>query len=301
VPTTPAPQVPALSAIVLPDRHPIATFLDDVRAAEEAGVGTVWTYDHLRWPLLADNPWYGAVPLLAAAAGVTGRVRLGTLVASPNFRHPVPFAKELMTLDQLSGGRLEVGVGVGTEGPDARVLGEPPRSRAERTERFAEWLALLDTVLREPVSTVRGERFSAVEAASIPGCVQQPRVPFTVAASGPRALRLAARYGSAWVTYGPFGAAVEPEEWFAAIADQSRRLTGALAEEGREVSALRRVVLVGIELTWPFESAARYADTLGRLAAAGIDEVALHWPRPDDGLGVPGDALPAVLAAHGLA
>ncbi len=248
---------------------------------------------------LADNPWYGAVPLLAAAAGVTDRVRLGTLIASPNFRHPVPFAKELVTLDQLTGGRLELGVGVGTEGLDARVLGEPPLPRAERTDRFAEWLSLLDTLLRQPVTTVHGERYSAVEAASVPGCVQQPRVPFTVAAAGPRALRLAARYGSGWVTYGPFGADVPAEEWLTAVAEQSARLTETLAEEGREASALRRVVLAGLEFTWPYESAERYRDTLGRLTEAGIDEIAIHWPRPDDGRGVPAAALPMVLEVHG--
>ena len=293
------PSPPALSAVVLPDRHPIGTFLADVAEAERAGVRTVWTYDHLTWPLLADNPWYGAVPLLAAAAVRTERVRLGTLVASPNYRHPVPFAKELMTLDQLTGGRLELGVGVGTEGPDARVLGEPPRSRAERTTRFGEWLGLLDTLLREPVTTVHGEWFTAVDAHQLPGCVQQPRLPFTVAAAGPRGLALAARYGQGWVTYGPFGAAVGPEEWLAAVAGQSAQLTGALAAEGREPGSLRRVVLLGLETTWPFESTERYADVLGRLAEAGIDEVAVHWPRPD-GRGVPTAALPLVAAAHGL-
>ncbi|MEU2350975.1 LLM class flavin-dependent oxidoreductase [Modestobacter sp. NPDC049651] len=293
------PSSPALSAVVLPDRHPIGTFLDEVAAAERAGVRTVWTYDHLTWPLLADSPWYGAVPLLAAAAVRTERVRLGTLVASPNFRHPVPFAKELMTLDQLTTGRLELGVGVGTEGPDAHVLGEPPRSRGERTARFGEWLGLLDTLLREPVTTVRGERFSAVDAHQLPGCVQEPRLPFTVAAAGPRGLALAARYGQGWVTYGPYGASVGPEEWLAAIAGQSGQLTEALAAEGREPGSVRRLVLVDLAARWPFESRERYADVLGLLAEAGIDEVAVHWPRPD-GRGVPTEALSFVLDAHGL-
>ena len=101
----PTPNV-AISAIVLPDRHPPSEFLADVERAEQAGVRTVWTYDHLVWPLLRDGPWYGAIPLLAAAAVRTSSVRLGLQVATPNFRHPVPFAKELMTLDQLSGGRI---------------------------------------------------------------------------------------------------------------------------------------------------------------------------------------------------
>jgi alkanesulfonate monooxygenase SsuD/methylene tetrahydromethanopterin reductase-like flavin-dependent oxidoreductase (luciferase family) len=292
-------QSPAVSAIVLPDRSPVGEFLADVREAEAAGVRTVWTYDHLSWPLLVDRPWYGAVPLLAAAAVSTERVRLGTLVASPNFRHPVPFAKELMTLDRLSGGRIEAGVGAGTEGPDSRVLGDPPRSPAERTERFAEWLDLLDRLLRQPVTTVRGDRFTAVDAHQLPGCVQQPRLPLTVAAAGPRAMALAARHGQGWVTYGPYAAARGPDDWFAAVAEQSRRLTEALAEEGRGPVDVRRVVLFGLEVSWPFESGDRYADTLGRLRESGIDEVALHWPRPD-GLGVPAPAMPFVAAAHGL-
>ncbi|WP_346618474.1 LLM class flavin-dependent oxidoreductase [Blastococcus montanus] len=288
-----------LSAVVLPDRHPVTAFLDDVRAAERAGVRTVWTYDHLTWPRLADGPWYGAVPLLAAAAVSTERVRLGTLVASPNFRHPVPFAKELMTLDQLTGGRLELGVGVGTEGHDAQVLGGVPLSRAERADRFAEWLAMLDRLLREPVATIDGTWFRAVDAHQLPGCLQQPRLPFTVAATGPRALRLAARHGSAWVTYGPFGADVGPDEWFAAVAGQSRRLTEALEVEGRAPAELRRSVLLGLEVAWPFESRERYRDALGRLADCGMSEVAVHWPRPD-GRGVPEAAMSFVRDAHGL-
>jgi alkanesulfonate monooxygenase SsuD/methylene tetrahydromethanopterin reductase-like flavin-dependent oxidoreductase (luciferase family) len=240
------------------------------------------------------------VPLLAAAAVATERVRLGTLVASPNFRHPVPFAKELMTLDQLSAGRLEVGVGAGTEGPDARVLGEEPLSRTQRAERFAEWLSMLDRLLRDPVATIEGAWFRAVDAHQLPGCVQQPRVPFTVAATGPRALELAARYGSAWVTYGPFGADVGPDEWFAAVADQSRRLTEALEQDGRMPTELRRTVLFGLEVRWPFESRERYLDTLGRLTELGVAEVGVHWPRPD-ARGVPAGALPFVLDAHDLA
>ena len=287
-----------LSAVVLPDRFPVSTFLDDVLAAERAGVRTVWTYDHLTWPLLADGPWFGAVPLLAAAAVRTERVRLGTLVATPNFRHPVPFAKELMTLDQLTGGRLEVGVGAGTEGPDARVLGEQPLRRTQRAERFAEWLSMLDRLLREPVASLDGRWFTAVDARQLPGCVQQPRVPFTVAATGPRALELAARYGSAWVTYGPYGADVGCDDWFAAVADQSRRLTEAFERAGRVPSELRRSVLFGLEVRWPFESRERYVDTLGRLADLGVGEVGVHWPRPD-GRGVPTPAMSFVADAHG--
>jgi alkanesulfonate monooxygenase SsuD/methylene tetrahydromethanopterin reductase-like flavin-dependent oxidoreductase (luciferase family) len=288
---------PALSALVLPDRHPPAAFLSDVRQAEQAGVRTVWTYDHLMWPQLKDGPWYASVPLLAAAAARTESVRLGIQVATPNFRHPVPFAKELMTLDQLAGGRLEVGLGAGVEGADAAVLGDPPRSRRERSERFAEWVQLLDQLLRTPVTTFHGQRFSAIEAHQLPGCVQQPRVPFTIAATGPRALTVAARYGQAWVSYGPYGPQVGPEDWFAALAQQSAALSDTLVSMGREPSSVRRIAQFGLDVRWPFESPARYQDTLGRLTELSFSEVTVHWQRPD-GRGVPANAVSILAAAH---
>src|SRR3954470_1451698 len=78
--------------------------------AERLGFHTGWTYDHLTWRDLRDGPWFSAVPLLSAVAAVTSTIRIGTLVASPNFRHPVPFAKELMTLDDVSAGRVTLGI-----------------------------------------------------------------------------------------------------------------------------------------------------------------------------------------------
>ena len=78
---------------------------------------------------MPDGPWHAAVPVLAAAAAVTERVRLGTLVATPNFRHPVTLARDALALDDLSNGRLDLGLGPGSEGPDATALG---RNRGRR-------------------------------------------------------------------------------------------------------------------------------------------------------------------------
>ena len=93
------------------------------RHAEKLGFDHAWTYDHLAWRSLRDSPWFAAVPTLAAAAAHTETIRLGTLVATPNFRHPVPFAKELVALDDLCGGRFTAGLGAGGGGWDARMLG----------------------------------------------------------------------------------------------------------------------------------------------------------------------------------
>src|SRR5436189_4408819 len=101
------------------------------RRADELGFDHAWTYDHLAWRSLRDTTWFGAIPTLTAAAGVTARIRLGPLVASPNFRHPVVFAKELITLDDVAGGRLTLGLGAGGEGWAATMLGKESRSRRE--------------------------------------------------------------------------------------------------------------------------------------------------------------------------
>ena len=115
--------------------------------ADRAGFSTAWTYDHIRWGGMPDGPWHAAVPVLAAAGAVTTRVRIGTLVATPNFRHPVTLAREALALDDVSGGRLDLGLGPGSEGPDATVLGQDAWSPAERLERFEWFLHVLQPIV----------------------------------------------------------------------------------------------------------------------------------------------------------
>ena len=150
------------------------------------GFASGWTYDHLAWREPLDEPWYGTVPTLAAAAFATEQLRLGTWVLSPNFRHPVVVAKDLMTLDELSGGRIVAAVGAGGLGWDSAVLGRPPLSPKQLIDRLIEFVTLTDLLLRQPVTSWSGDWFSAVEARMIPGCVQRPRLPLVVAAGGPR-------------------------------------------------------------------------------------------------------------------
>ena len=117
------------------------------RRAEELGFDHAWTYDHLGWRDLVEGPWFDAVPTLTAAAMVTSRIRLGTLVASANFRHPVPFTREITALDDISGGRLLLGLGAGGLGFDSTVLGGEPLPPKERVARFREFVELLDHLL----------------------------------------------------------------------------------------------------------------------------------------------------------
>ena len=253
------------------------------RRAEELGFDHAWTYDYLAWRALRDSTWFAAVPTLAAAALATRSIRLGTLVASPNFRHPVPFARELIALDDLSAGRLTLGIGAGGVGWDATILGQAPWSRRERTERFAEFVELCDRLLREPSTRYRGRYYAAEEARSTPGCVQRPRIPFVIAASGPRGMRLAAQYGEAWVTTGDANRqGLGAREGARVIAAQIAQLEHACTSAGREPATLRRMVLSGVGLDAGLTSLEAFRETLGRYAEAGVTDFIVHWPRASE-------------------
>ncbi|MYV38272.1 LLM class flavin-dependent oxidoreductase [Streptomyces sp. SID1328] len=253
--------------------------------AEELGFHAGYTYDHLSWRSFRDGPWFGALPTLTAAAGATERLRLGTLVTSPNFRHPVTLAKELISLDDISGGRVTLGIGAGGSGFDATALGQEAWSPRERADRFAEFVTLLDRLLTEDAVSYPGDHYSAVEARNIPGCVQEPRLPFAVAATGPRGLKLAARYGQAWVTTGDpkLFETGTPEQSVLAVERQIGRLAEACAEIGRDVTGLDKIMLTGFtpDRARPLDSVDAFVDFAGRYAALGITELVIHWPIAD--------------------
>jgi len=270
--------------VVLPEFR-WATARSVWQRVEELGFDHAWTYDHLAWRSLRDAPWFGAVPFLTAGAVATDRIRLGTLVASPNFRHPVPFARELVTLDDVSGGRLTLGIGAGAPGWDAAVLGHDPWSSIERAERFAEFLDLLDRLLRHPETSYRGTFYSAVEARTYPGCVQEPRLPFAVAATGRRGMTLAALHGSAWVTtgdLGPEGSLLGAEKGVDVVRAQMARLDEACVDVGRDPSSIARLVLTGPRLAPGLTSLDAFDDTAGRYEEVGVTDFVVHWPRADE-------------------
>lgn len=270
-----------LGVLILPEhRWPAAA--ERWSRAEALGFDHAWTYDHLAWGDLRDSPWFAAVPTLAAAAMVTTRIRLGTLVASPNFRNPVPFARELLTLDHLAGGRLTVGVGAGGQGWDATILGQRPWSMAERMDRFAEFVDLLDRLLTDPAVSFDGRYWSAREARSYPGCVQQPRAPFAIAATGPKSMRVAARHASIWVTNGDRsheGPPLAPGEGAAVVARQLRVFEHACETEGRDPAAVDKLVLTGPRLDGGLRSVEAFRAVVDAYASVGVTDLVVHWPR----------------------
>ena len=248
------------------------------RAAEELGFDHAWTYDHLVWAGLPDSPWFGTTPTLTAAATVTSTLRLGTFVASPNYRHPVPFHRDIQALDDISGGRLLLGLGTGGD-LDSRLLGKRTLSTSERVDRFQEFVRLLRRLEDEDYVVSTGRYFQAREARTLPPVTN---VPLLVAANGPRSLRFAAREGDGWITTG--GRAETVDDWFAGVAASAETLSEALAARAGRFRLP--------SLPQPRPVAAVLAVQRGRLRGAVRPGAGPRFHRRDQPLAARHDAVP---------
>ena len=250
------------------------------RAAEEMGFAHAWTYDHLVWGGLPDSPWRSGLPVLAAAAATTSRIGLGTLVASPNLRHPYLLLRDAQAVEDVSGGRFLLGVGTGGD-LDSRVLGAEPLSVRERVDRFQESTDLLLRLRDGDHVDHDGRWFSVAGARTLPGLA---RTPVLVAGNGPRSVRYAARVGDGWVTTGPPADSVE--DWIAGLAEASAVLDEALAGQDRDRDLPRYVLLdaAGTLHGGPgrtaLSSATFFTDLVGRVGELGFTDAVTHWPRP---------------------
>lgn len=256
------------------------------RQAEEMGFVGGWLYDHLAWR--GHAPWDDAYASLAAAASVTSRIRLGTLVTSPNFRTPIPTASAIRTIDRISAGRLDLGIGAGGATPtsDGEVL-DRVWSPRERADRFEEWVGALDALLSSAPASFAGEHWVGRDVTIAPGLVQQ-RPPFWIAGNGPRGLRLAVRHGQGWVANPVEG--VDPVEH---TRDRIAALEVAGEATGRDVAAMPKLLLTGFTEEGWLASVEQHLDLAGRYGELGITDIAVHWPRP----GTQWDADPEVFAA----
>jgi alkanesulfonate monooxygenase SsuD/methylene tetrahydromethanopterin reductase-like flavin-dependent oxidoreductase (luciferase family) len=257
--------------------------VERARHLEALGYDHLWTYDHLSWRRYRGRPWFAAMPWLTGMAGATSRIRLGTMVASPNFRHPVTLAQEAVTVDHVSGGRFILGVGAGGVGFDSTVFGREPLTRRELTARLAEFVAVLQRLFDEPSVSHQGTYYTVEGACIRPASIQRPRVPLAIAAGGKKGLALAARFADAWITYGD---ASNRDLTATGTADivraQARQLDEACAAIGRDPSALQRIYLIGNTEERPLASAAAFDDFAGRYAAIGFTDLVFHHPRAND-------------------
>jgi alkanesulfonate monooxygenase SsuD/methylene tetrahydromethanopterin reductase-like flavin-dependent oxidoreductase (luciferase family) len=245
------------------------------RLFEELGFDSVWDCDHYTQPSRPGGPYFEAWTLLAALAALTSRIRIGVLVSCNTFRHPYLLAKEASTVDHVSGGRLEFGLGAGWFEPEQRMLGMALPEPAELVGRFREAVEVCDSLFRNEVTTYEGRWYQLREAAFRPLPVQKPRPPFTLGAHRPRMLGIVARYADSWNSYGP------PE----VIRERNAVLDEQCAAIGRDPASLRRSLYYSIAREAdPWASVDAFQDVVGRYREVGIEEFILDHPK-DEQLG----------------
>jgi F420-dependent oxidoreductase-like protein len=171
-----------------------------VEADREGFWDAVWLNDHFYPPRADDTrPIMEAWALLGGLAALTERIRFGTMLTANTFRHPVVLAKQATTVDRMSGGRLELGVGAGWHEREHEAFGIDLPPIGERFDRLEETFAVLHGLMTEEVFDFRGRHHTIDSARFEPKPVQRPRPPFVVGGTGPkRTIPLAARWADQW-------------------------------------------------------------------------------------------------------
>ncbi len=204
---------------------------DRVTQAERLGFHSVWFMDHFYPPKLPKVPSFEAWTLVSALASVTERIRLGHLVLCNSFRHPALLAKMATSLDVISNGRLDLGIGTGSVAEEHRVFGIPFPGLRERAQRLDEALQILKLLFTQEESTFEGEYYRLEGAPNLPPPVQKPHPPIHLGGSGEKyTLPLVAKWADAWNC--PTYALVDLEHKLSVLRQECRRV-------GRDPATLR--------------------------------------------------------------
>ena len=271
---------------------PVLPYTDQVKRWQELeayGFDSLWFADHFVNPARPSGRWFEAYTLMAAAAVQTSRIRLGTLVSSITFRHPALLAKEALTIDHISNGRLELGLGAGGAPNDFEMTGLPAWKPSERARRFREFVLMLDALLRqEPGSgagtSFDGDYYRAADAIMYPGPLQRPRPPLTLAAHGPVTMQFVACHADSWnqlANNARGGDHLETAEaCLEAVRSRNAQMDDFCAAVGREPETLRRSILAGGGVTpdMPWSSPEAFCDFVSRYREAGVNEFIFYYP-----------------------
>jgi probable F420-dependent oxidoreductase len=253
------------------------------RRAEELGFDSIWVEDHLLFRFDGKPPQapWECWSLLAALAATTSRLEIGTLVTCVGFRNPALLAKIADTVDEISGGRLVLGLGAGWHEPEYHAFGYP---FDHRVNRFAEALTIIHGLLRHGRVDFTGTYYQARDCELRPRGPRPNGPPIMIGSTGDRMLRLLANYGDIWNVW----ARTTPAE----IAVDRAKVDAACAAAGRDPATLGRTLCLHVDLpgrvgrpseplpALPIDSPAQLAETLFAFGAEGIDHIQL-WIDPN--------------------
>jgi F420-dependent oxidoreductase-like protein len=247
----------------------IQALRDVWRIADEAGFDHVWDFDHLA-SIGQGGPErsvYEGWTLLAAMAVATKRVRIGCLVTGNTYRNPALLAKTAVTVDHLSGGRLEFGIGAAWAEIEHEMLGF--EGLDHRVGRLRESLDAIVSLWTKERTTLDGRYYQFKNAIANPKPIQKPHPPIWIGAGGDQMMRLVAGYADVWNVSG----AATPEQ----AGEKSRMLDDACREIGREPTAIRR----SMQHMWDGRNRGQLLDLVGRYLASGFTEQIINCAGPD--------------------
>ena len=241
------------------------------RLAEAAGLDGVWAFDHFS-ALYGDpsGPCLEGWTLLAALAAETSRVRLGTLVTGMTHRHPSVLATEVVTVDHVSGGRVECAIGAAWNEPEHRSLGIPFPPAGERMDRLEEGVRVLRALFTEDAVTFVGRYYRLENATYHPRPVQRPHPPIWIGGTGrTRLLPIAGRYADVW-----HGWADDADE----LREQNAIVDRAAQEAGRDPASILRASSLSISEPWD-----QVRRSFEWMAEGGIGYLVIEWPSEGQG------------------
>jgi F420-dependent oxidoreductase-like protein len=220
--------------------HPIEAQRESWRIADEAGFDHIWPFDHLI--ALGSDPTkliFDGWTILGAVAENTKRARIGLNVTGNLYRHPGLLAKIAVTVDHLSGGRLEMGMGAAWNEPEFTMYGLPFPSAADRIRMMDEACSVLKALWTEERATLKGRFYQLDAALAEPKPIQRPYPPIWIGGSGPkRTLRVVAKHADVWNSNAP-----KPEDTLAL----TKILDEHCAAVGRDPASIRRSCQVRAE------------------------------------------------------
>jgi alkanesulfonate monooxygenase SsuD/methylene tetrahydromethanopterin reductase-like flavin-dependent oxidoreductase (luciferase family) len=230
-----------------------------------------------------EKLWYEQWTLTTAWAANTKKIRIGMFVTAFPYRNPAIMTKQAATLDHISKGRLEVGLGAALESdPCYEMTGIPNWRSKERLARFREYVEVVDSLLRNNVTSYEGRYYKIKEAIMNPLPVQKPRPPITIAANRPRMLKNAVRYADTWTTLG----SVESLE---AVKERNMLIDKFCSQLGRDPGTLRRSfwlyehnALASNGLLACYESEDLFREMIEPFIDIGMNEILVSYPCKKD-------------------
>lgn len=232
--------------IITLQSEPWENLVQHWREVEELGFDSVWVADHFCNYGQPTQPWFEGWTALTGLASVTRTIRIGTLVTSTSLRHPAVLARQALTVDHISHGRLNLGIGAGAPSSEGEIvyemIGIDDWNPAERILHFKEQIEIIDLLLRERVSSYTGTYYHLKDVAMYPPPVQKPRPPITIGGIRPKMLKIAAQYADTWNSFG--GINLNPEEMFESVKNQNDLVDTYCKELGRDPTTLRRSILI---------------------------------------------------------